>query len=163
MRKIFSHWRLEPVEKKTYIITAENGSLYCFISKCTYCSEKMLCHSTKMYKFVSSHLAFFINLQRVVIGPSATLTGRLRPAINSCRMLTGFLFQECLYFLKNYKSLSFTGIASWQVPIIYSPYTSNKFNGYHIIKTTITGKSFWNKTDVSVMFSNIQSSSGSRL
>ena len=33
--------------------------------------------------------AFFINLQRAVIGPSATLTGRKRPAIDLCRMLTG--------------------------------------------------------------------------
>ena len=37
----------------------------------------------------ASQLAFFINLQRAVIGPSATLTGRSRSAIDLYRMLTG--------------------------------------------------------------------------
>ena len=38
----------------------------------------------------TTQLAFFINLQRAVIGPSATLTGRQRPAIDLCRMLIGY-------------------------------------------------------------------------
>ena len=37
----------------------------------------------------TTQLAFYINLQRTVIGPSATLTGRKRPAIDLCRMFTG--------------------------------------------------------------------------
>ena len=36
-----------------------------------------------------SQLAFFVNLHRAVIGPSATLTGRWRPDIDLRRMLTG--------------------------------------------------------------------------
>ena len=35
------------------------------------------------------HLAFYVNLYRAVIGPSATLTGRWRPDIDLRRMLTG--------------------------------------------------------------------------
>ena len=34
-------------------------------------------------------LAFYVNLHRAVIGPSATLTGRWRPDIDLRRMLTG--------------------------------------------------------------------------
>ena len=37
-----------------------------------------------------SQLAFYVNLHRAVIGPSATLTGRWRPDIDLRRMLTGF-------------------------------------------------------------------------
>ena len=37
----------------------------------------------------AAQLAFFINLQPSVIGPSAILTGRERPAIDLCKMLTG--------------------------------------------------------------------------
>ena len=37
-----------------------------------------------------SQLAFYVNLHRTVIGPSATLTGRWRPDIDLRRMLTGF-------------------------------------------------------------------------
>ena len=40
-----------------------------------------------------SQLAFFVNLHRAVIGPSATLTGRWRPDIDLRRMLTGLLAQ----------------------------------------------------------------------
>ena len=36
-----------------------------------------------------SQLAFYVNLHRAVIGPSATLTGRWRPDIDLRRMLTG--------------------------------------------------------------------------
>ena len=37
-----------------------------------------------------SQLAFYVNLHRAVIGPSATLTGRWRPDIDLRRMLTGY-------------------------------------------------------------------------
>ena len=52
-------------------------------------------------QLVRSQLAFFINLQRAVIGPSATLTSRLRPAIDLCRMRTGFAaeIRKCLWVL----------------------------------------------------------------
>ena len=36
-----------------------------------------------------TQLAFYVNLHRSVIGPSATLTGRHRPDIDLRRMLTG--------------------------------------------------------------------------
>ena len=38
---------------------------------------------------VVTQLAFYVNLHRAVIGPSATLTGRWRPDIDLRRMLTG--------------------------------------------------------------------------
>ena len=38
-----------------------------------------------------TQLAFYVNLHRAVIGPSATLTGRWRPDIDLRRMLTGYL------------------------------------------------------------------------
>ena len=38
-----------------------------------------------------SQLAFYVNLHRSVIGPSATLTGRWRPDIDLRRMLTGIV------------------------------------------------------------------------
>ena len=52
---------------------------------------------------LSSQLAFYVNLHRAVIGPSATLTGRWRPDIDLRRMLTGLCFQylhvvRCLDF-----------------------------------------------------------------
>ena len=40
----------------------------------------------------TSQLAFYVNLHRAVIGPSATLTGRWRPDIDLRRMLTGLLY-----------------------------------------------------------------------
>ena len=40
-------------------------------------------------KAIIPQLAFFVNLHRAVIGPSATLTGRCRPDIDLRRMLTG--------------------------------------------------------------------------
>ena len=39
----------------------------------------------------ASRLAFYVNLHRAVIGPSATLTGRWQPDIDLRRMLTGVL------------------------------------------------------------------------
>ena len=41
---------------------------------------------------ITAQLAFYVNLHRAVIGPSATLTGRWRPDIDLCRMLTGSHF-----------------------------------------------------------------------
>ena len=40
--------------------------------------------------FSTTQLAFYVNLHRAVIGPSATLTGRWRPDIDLRRMLTGY-------------------------------------------------------------------------
>ena len=45
-------------------------------------------HGTE-YVYSTSQLAFYVNLHRAVIGPSATLTGRWRPDIDLHRMLTG--------------------------------------------------------------------------
>ena len=39
--------------------------------------------------WICTQLAFYVNLHRAVIGPSATLTGRWRPDIDLRRMLTG--------------------------------------------------------------------------
>ena len=39
----------------------------------------------------AAQLAFYVNLHRAVIGPSATLTGRWRPDIDLRRMLTGWM------------------------------------------------------------------------
>ena len=44
---------------------------------------------------VPSQLAFYVNLHRAVIGPSATLTGRWQPDIDLRRMLTG-IWQKVL-------------------------------------------------------------------
>ena len=41
-----------------------------------------------------TQLAFYVNLHRAVIGPSATLTGRWRPDIDLRRMLTGLVFGQ---------------------------------------------------------------------
>ena len=50
-------------------------------------------------KIKFSQLAFYVNLHRAVIGPSATLTGRWRPDIDLRRMLTGLLpMNRLLYF-----------------------------------------------------------------
>ena len=47
--------------------------------------------STTLEHSVVTQLAFYVNLHRAVIGPSATLTGRWRPDIDLRRMLTGKL------------------------------------------------------------------------
>ena len=58
--------------------------------------EKWCLRGSKLYRCVfvmeslgPSKLAFYVNLHRVIIGPSATLTGRWRPDIDLRRMLTG--------------------------------------------------------------------------
>ena len=55
-------------------------------------------HRTNLHK-KHSQLAFYVNLHRAVIGPSATLTGRWRPDIDLRRMLTGFNIEDylCLF------------------------------------------------------------------
>ena len=45
-------------------------------------AHQILHENIGMSKVSATQLAFFINLQRAVIGPSATLTGRYRPAID---------------------------------------------------------------------------------
>ena len=58
---------------------------------------------------IVSQLAFYVNLHRAVIGPSATLTGRWRPDIDLRRMLTGligvfaFLGSAVSYFMADNK------------------------------------------------------------
>ena len=47
-------------------------------------------------KILMSQLAFYVNLHRAVIGPSATLTGRRRPDIDLRRMLTRVLAEKQL-------------------------------------------------------------------
>ena len=49
----------------------------------------------------ASQLAFYVNLHRAVIGPSATLTGRWRPDIDLRRMLTGLISGPHINFSKN--------------------------------------------------------------
>ena len=52
-----------------------------------------LCNITmKHITKTTTQLAFYVNLHRAVIGPSATLTGRWRPDIDLRRMLTGHMF-----------------------------------------------------------------------
>ena len=46
-----------------------------------------------------SQLAFYVNLHRAVIGPSATLTGRWRPDIDLRRMLTGMVLIMFILFV----------------------------------------------------------------
>ena len=52
------------------------------------------CLFLHMGPLLTSQLAFYVNLHRAVIGPSATLTGRWRPDIDLRRMLTGLLIQR---------------------------------------------------------------------
>ena len=61
-----------------------------------------LCGFLVFWLQIATQLASFINLQRAVIGPSATLTGRQRPAIDLSRMLTGnwaFWFVSSQWYL----------------------------------------------------------------
>ena len=53
-------------------------------------------------QWISSQLAFYVNLHRAVIGPSATLTGRWRPDIDLRRMLTGLIWLQVCLGLLNY-------------------------------------------------------------
>ena len=54
--------------------------------------HEIICDCILSSIFVSSQLAFYANLHRAVIGPSATLTGRWRPDKDLRRMLTGIAF-----------------------------------------------------------------------
>ena len=91
----------------------------------------------------ASQLAFYVNLHRAVIGPSATLTGRWRPDIDLRRMLTGFilriqqwvswLVQEklvltvCQYLTisSSYRTVTeWSRTISWEVGKIYSSCSS---------------------------------------
>ena len=54
----------------------------------------------------SSQLAFYVNLHRAVIGPSATLTGRWRPDIDLRRMLTGLPKMSHLWWNLNISRVS---------------------------------------------------------
>ena len=53
-------------------------------------TEKKTCKNIRIKKHNDgTQLAFYVNLHRAVIGPSATMTGRWRPDIDLRRMLTG--------------------------------------------------------------------------
>ena len=57
------------------------------------CQRRLDCTIGAFYMSIPaepSQQAFYVNLHRAVIGPSATLTGRWRPDIDLRRMLTGF-------------------------------------------------------------------------
>ena len=57
----------------------------------------------KSIQLEASQLAFYVNLHRAVIGPSATLTGRWRPDIDLRRMLTGLmLFTKHIFLFKSW-------------------------------------------------------------
>ena len=70
---------------------------------------------------IFTQLAFYVNLHRAVIGPSATLTGRWRPDIDLRRMLTG-----------SYGSVVCSATYALLVPrtiyIILKPMTSNQYS-----------------------------------
>ena len=64
------------------------------VEKCPFWSyARTYFHGTKNVWAIEvwSQLAFYVNLYRAVIGPSATLTGRWRPDIDLRRMLTGIV------------------------------------------------------------------------
>ena len=69
--------------------------------------ELSLLHAKSL--LVLTQLAFYVNLHRTVIGPSATLTGRWRPDIDLRRMLIGYI---CLYQIlsKYFKPLASYGV-----------------------------------------------------
>ena len=70
-----------------YLMTVYLIEMY-FPFQSFYCkSLQMFLHSSTL---PFSQLAFYVNLHRAVIGPSATLTGRWRPDIDLRRMLTRF-------------------------------------------------------------------------
>ena len=52
---------------------------------------------------IFTQLAFYVNLHRAVIGPSATLTGRWLPDIDLRRMLTGYIhFRKKIIFFSSF-------------------------------------------------------------
>ena len=54
-------------------------------------------------RLYTTQLAFYVNLHRAIIGPSATLTGRWRPDIDLRRMLTGYNdMVQCLLHVLSY-------------------------------------------------------------
>ena len=61
---------------------------------------------------ITTQLAFFINLQRAVRGPSATLTGRERPAIDLYRMLTGIYRRSPALFDTQRRYMTFMSYAN---------------------------------------------------
>ena len=84
-----------------------------FNNSCKSSPSEKICWNVKAYSVLwkrgqrqtdCSQLAFYVNLHRAVIGPSATLTGRWRPDIDLRRMLTG-LSVELAPFEKGDKML----------------------------------------------------------
>ena len=72
---------------------------YTFIACCRIWSCIWFClkHQGSPGILTWSQLAFYVNLHRAVIGPSATLTGRWRPDIDLRRMQTGDVSIESSY------------------------------------------------------------------
>ena len=64
----------------------------CFNLRLSWISLQL--HLCSCAKLRPTQLAFYVNIHRAVIGPSATLTGRWRPDIDLRRMLTGKELQE---------------------------------------------------------------------
>ena len=82
------------------------------------------------YMTIISQLAFYVNLHRAVIGPSATLTGRWRPDIDLRRMLTG------MYIV--YKCMSSTVTSTWYTNTVKELYTVQCQQGLHCTITKST-------------------------
>ena len=70
------------------LISSESSVLFC--DWYSYL-QKWMCPNSIPEEFIldTPQLAFYVNLHRAVIGPSATLTGRWRPDKDLRRMLTG--------------------------------------------------------------------------
>ena len=77
----------------------------------------MLCDKLHAWFLTQTQLAFYVNLHRAVIGPSATLTGRWRPDIDLRRMLSGDMVDNfasylncmnCMTVLRNFDRVTFS-------------------------------------------------------
>ena len=80
-----------------YCATAQTDLSLCWLlisHRLFYCSPDFSFNTQRRFGITATslpQLAFYVNLHRAVIGPSATLTGRWRPDIDLRRMLTGTL------------------------------------------------------------------------
>ena len=77
-------FKLRPVKS----MKPDNNSRKTYPRTIQKCSFYFLLWSMHPFQDISQ-LAFYVNLHRAVIGPSATLTGRWRPDVDLRRMLTG--------------------------------------------------------------------------
>ena len=72
---------MKRILRKNFLLLRRKESLVFYIRQ----NDK-----THLNNWRPTQLAFYVNLHRAVIGPSATLTGRWRPDIDLRRMLTGY-------------------------------------------------------------------------